>query len=70
VWGILLLLAVGYTWLIQVDSGPNGAPVADRAADRAALWRGRSAHAGRIRPVAESRGPSTGSARGGRASTR
>ena len=24
VWGILLLLAVGYTWLIQVDSGPNG----------------------------------------------
>jgi len=24
VWGILLLLLVGYTWLIQVDSGPNG----------------------------------------------
>jgi hypothetical protein len=24
VWGILLLLAVGYTWLIQVESGPNG----------------------------------------------
>ena len=24
VWGILLLLAVGYTWLIQVDTGPNG----------------------------------------------
>jgi hypothetical protein len=24
VWGILLLLAVGYTWLIQVDAGPNG----------------------------------------------
>lgn len=24
VWGILLLLLVGYTWLIQVDTGPNG----------------------------------------------
>jgi hypothetical protein len=24
VWGIVLLLLVGYTWLIQVDSGPNG----------------------------------------------
>jgi hypothetical protein len=24
VWGILLLLAVGYTWLIQVDTGPDG----------------------------------------------
>ena len=25
VWGILLLLLVGYTWLIQVDTGPHGA---------------------------------------------
>jgi hypothetical protein len=24
VWGILLLLLVGYTWLIQADTGPNG----------------------------------------------
>ena len=24
VWGILLLLLVGYTWLIQVDTGPRG----------------------------------------------
>ena len=24
VWGILLLLLVGYTWLIQVDTGPHG----------------------------------------------
>ena len=24
VWGILLLLVVGYVWLIQVDKGPNG----------------------------------------------
>jgi len=24
VWGILLLLVVGYTWLIQVDTGPDG----------------------------------------------
>ena len=65
-WGILILLLVGYGWLL--DLGRSHSPTLDlfQPADGCELRRGRGAHAGRVCAVAEPRPQMpTGRARGG-----
>ena len=53
VWGILILLLVGYGWLLDLGWSNSPMSIFLRPADGGELRRGRGAHAGRICPVAE-----------------
>ena len=56
VWGILLLLLVGYGWLIEIGNWGFGSPTMDGAIDVHAVWSRGGVDARRVRVMAEPEG--------------